>query len=155
MKPLFLPWLVFTCGAFVGPSLVPIMLSFPTFSSANNLIADVVLFLWPMQPIAVMEASIGTFWAVFIAVSANVLVFAILGIIVVLSTHRKTAFLAGSGTLFFLIIWFGYWLAGSDVTHIKIRPVATAVGLYGALLYLTYCLATKPRNDTRSAVCNE
>lgn len=155
MKFLFLPWLVFTCGAFIGPSLVPIMLSFPTFSSANNFIADVVLFLWPMWPIAVMEASIGTFWAVFIAVSANVLVFAVLGIVVVLSTHRKTAFLVVSVTLFFLMMWFGYWLAGSDAAHIKIRPLATAIGMHGALLYLTYCLATKPRNNIRSVGCNE
>src|SRR5207245_1989173 len=74
---------------FIGSGLAGPLLRWATWPSNpapqgsgfsfDNLIYDLVLFLWPTQPLAVMEVTIGSFAATSLSVGANALLFGIVG----------------------------------------------------------------------------
>ena len=147
MRAFFYPWILFTSGAFAGPALVPIAGILAPDSSEYAAVMDVVILLWPVQLLGAWEASIGTFWAAGIAISANVVLFAVIGAIVVLCARWKPAFLIAAATIFVLVALYEYWIAGSNLAYLELRPLLTAIGLYGALLYGVYSLFVHLRSE--------
>lgn len=102
-----------------------------------------------------MEVSIGAFWAVAYAVSANFMFFGLVGAIAVLCAKRIPFLLIGTGVLLSFLATISYWGSGFNLKYFELRPFLTVSGLYVALFYLTYCLATTQRNVPRSVVRDE
>jgi len=143
MKQLFFPWLVFTCGAFAGPALNLFRFKYPVDFSARNLESYIIL-LWPTWPLAIMEVSIGTFWAVAYAVSANFMFFGLVGAVAVLCAKRRPFFLIGAGVLVSFLATISFWGSGFNLKYFELRPFLTVSGLYSALLYAVYCISSRP-----------
>jgi hypothetical protein len=72
--------MIFLVSALVGPLLRAVTWP-PSLTPAQNFIYDLVLLIWPAQPFAAMESSIGRIMALGYAVAANVVLFGIVGVL--------------------------------------------------------------------------
>jgi hypothetical protein len=126
---------VFALWALAGPLLRlatwPPSLPKPAGSeSGGDFLYDLLLLLWPTQPLAVIEASVGTVMGVVIAILANVVLFAVIGMLIgTTATHRPRliAMYVGVAALLTLLASFA---AGFSASHVSVGALIVAILLY-------------------------
>lgn len=103
-------------------------------TNSTNYIHNIVAMLWPTWMLATFEYSTGKVIAAFIAVGANVLVFAFLGLFVSISFSQ--AWRVISFTIITLtLIWLNYWLNNWHFPSLIIT-IVIFIGLYWILAIL-------------------
>jgi len=95
-----------------------------------------VFYLWPTQPLAVVEASSGQLVAGLYSVGGNLLLFIALGLIVSATGGRRTMVLLIYGGLCGALVIFGLWGAGFSLAHLSWLPLAMAMVLYAIPFWL-------------------
>jgi hypothetical protein len=94
-----------------------------------------MFLLWPAQMVAVIEATVGSAVAVVIALATNVLLFALIGLIVAFVSHARGYTIAYT-VLAFLIGMLAIWGAGFSFVYLSWAALATALLIYGTLVYV-------------------
>lgn len=146
---------VFAAWALAGPLLR--LATWPPDSprsggseSDSNFLYDLVLLLWPTQPLAVMEASVGTVMGVAIAVLANVILFAVLGILIGATAKYRSWILAMYVGVAALLVLLAFFAAGFSASHVSFGALIAAILLYAlpftATTYLLHGGVTQDEN---------
>src|ERR1700757_4237388 len=101
----------FLLAALVGPALALVnsVLSFSlgpggTSSRLGGVMSDLVLLLWPFQVVGIAEASLGTGWAIAIAVVANLALFLAIGAAAA-GVAKNGAIMLGICLLLFVVVF--------------------------------------------------
>jgi hypothetical protein len=80
--------------------------------TAIHVVQSITLLIWPAQVLGVMETSLGTARAGALAISANVLLFAVVGVIVALVARRRPLLWLVQLTVLALVtMWAHLWRA--------------------------------------------
>lgn len=138
----------FTLITFMLAALVGPVMSF--FSSAAKLdsnqqigalavstMYDLILLIWPGQVLAVMEASLGQFLAITIAIMANLLLFISLGLVRYRFRGNPKLSVLLWVLISALIGTIAAWSSGFDTDYFNILSLALASAGYGMLIWLT------------------
>ena len=125
---------VFALASFFGP-FVRLLTPYSKFDgSVSDRISqfgyDLVLLLWPAQPIAVMEASVGKLFAVAMALSANILLFTIIGFFAGISAKRSVWLGANYVIVCGLVLLVALWGTGYSLAHLNWVALITAFAFY-------------------------
>lgn len=123
----FLTPTIFGLMALVGPAI-----RFSNWPPGPDdaFIYDLVLLLWPTQPLTIIEANIGTVPAAIIAVGTNVLLFTIFGIVTAMFATKRLAILVVYALAMGLIFLLYFWGAGFDLTNTDGRILMVASATY-------------------------
>jgi hypothetical protein len=124
---------VFVVASLFGP-LIRLLTPYANFDGSvsdriSRFVYDLVLLLWPAQPVAVMEASIGRLAATMLALGANVLLFGVIGFVVGMSPKRGV-WVASYVSTCVLVLWVGLWGDGFSVAHFNWFAFVVALTLY-------------------------
>jgi hypothetical protein len=126
-----LGWL---CSSLLGPAGV--------LSTIGAFLSDLVLLLWPFQVLGVAEASLGSTLAISVAVAANLMLFAVLGV-GAWSIAKKPAMML---VLYFLVIatvfWGSLWGAGYQLRFVSWSGFTAAALFYAGL----FAVASRKRS---------
>ena len=77
---------VFTGAGLLGPLMWNVV-RHP--SRIENFISDLVFLLWPTQPMGVIETNVGAPAALAVTIGANLILFAVIGVIVGLAARSR------------------------------------------------------------------
>lgn len=136
--------LVFVATGLVGPLIGWVMWPpGPTESSLANFLYDLILLLWPAQPLAVMEASPGTPAAAAIAVGANVLVFGIAGMIAGCVARRPAYLVALYFIACLLVLLVELWIGGFSLANVSPAPLLVALLVYAVPFFSVMRMANR------------
>ena len=134
---------VFALSALLGP-----LVRFLTWPSQNpemaardstsTFVYNLVVLIWPTQPLAVMEATIGTFAAVVLSVVANIALFAIVGLAVGIIAERWFLLLASYVFVCGLALALALWGAGFNIAYLESLAIAVALTIYAIPFWLVY-----------------
>jgi hypothetical protein len=98
-------------------------------------VRDVVFLLWPAQPVAVIEITVGRLMATVVAVGVNVAIFAIVGMAAGFWATRRPRLLALLVAILGLLLWLALWGAGFDWSYMSVRALACAFLLQAVLFW--------------------
>jgi hypothetical protein len=149
MRKLLLSVTIFAASAFAGP-----LIRFATWppsklgheSSIRDHIYDLVLLLWPTQPLAVIEVNVGTFLAVAISIGANILLFAVAGVIAGISSGQPVRLFAFYVAVCVVLVILALWNAGFSIASLNIIALSIAFVLY-ALPFWAVLKIKRPRGQ--------
>jgi hypothetical protein len=119
--------LVFTGAGLLGP-LVWNMVRHP--SRVENFVSDLVFLLWPAQPMGVIEANVGVPRALAVTIGANLILFAIVGVIVGLLARTRGRLILGYVVVCLLLFVWAFWGAGFSFAHLGGLALAVALLVY-------------------------
>lgn len=148
-KARLLGWLVFCCGAFVGPLIR--WLTWPPSAphaglglESQHFIYDLVLLLWPGQILGPLEYSVGIPLATVVTVGANVLVYAAVGWGIVLSSRNAVTFWPSVCAVCFAayMFRFGAWGMSLSLSWGQVLALLLAFSYYILLSLLVRRIAT-------------
>jgi hypothetical protein len=134
VRTLAITAMLFVAASLVGPVIfwagLPNQFDAGTSSSFGTFASDLVFLIWPTQPLAVIEVNTGQFLAASVAVGANVLLFAALGVLAERMARRKF----GLHLLYLVtacsVVLLALWGAGFDNAHLNMRALAIALMFY-------------------------
>jgi hypothetical protein len=134
--------LLFGLMALVGP--VVRWLTWPpsaferrTSPQLNEFVSDLVFLLWPTQSLGVIEVNIGATFAAVAAVSANVLLFLLVGILAAAIVKMRYGLPALYLVVGLLLTLFGLWGAGFSSAYLNVAALLIALLLYAIPFGLT------------------
>ena len=132
--------LVFAATALVGPAIryatwPPSWFERTTSARIEGFVYDLVFYLWPTQPLAALAPG-SRLVAFLLAVGANILMFALIGLIVGAVATRPSRLPLAYGGFCSLLLVFGLWGAGYRVEYLGVIPLVLAVLLYGIPFWL-------------------
>jgi hypothetical protein len=123
---------IFALAGLVGPLLrwATWPPSPPSAGWLGNFVYDLVLLLWPTQPLAVMEASVGTLAGAAISVTANILLFVVIGMLA--GALAKTAVRLSLVYLVVcvMIVLVFVWSVGFNFSYLNVIALVVALALY-------------------------
>lgn len=119
--------LVFTGVGLLGP-LVWNVVRHP--SRIESFIGDLVFLLWPTQPIGVIETNVGVPRALAITIGANLVLFAIIGVIVGLVAKTRGRLVLAYVAISLLLFVWAFWGAGFSFAHLGVLALAVALLVY-------------------------
>jgi hypothetical protein len=122
-----------------------------TTESGSDFLYELVFLLWPTQSLAVIEASVGRLAGVIIAVSANIVLFALVGLAIGATVkHRSGMFVAYIcvGAMLVLLAFFG---AGFSPSYLNFGALIVAFLLYA----IPFLVMLRLVHEARSASKNE
>jgi hypothetical protein len=108
-----------------------------TGALAVSTIYDLILLIWPGQVLAVMEASLGQFLAITLAVTANLLLFISLGLVRYRFRDSPKLSVLLWVLISALVGTIAAWSSGFDINYFNISSLALASAGYGMLIWLT------------------
>lgn len=133
---------VFALWALAGPLLR--LATWPPSSpkpggseSGGDFLYDLVLLLWPTQPLAVIEGSVGTVMGVVIAVLANVVLFAVVGVLIGTTAKYRSGLIAMYVCIAALLGFLAFFAAGFSTSHMSFGALIVAVLLYAIPFIVT------------------
>ena len=138
---------IFALAGIGGPMLR--WLTWPPGPSSagaiSDLIYDLVLLIWPTQPLASIEISAGTNLAILFAVLANIAVFGLLGLLA--GALAKTAIQLSSAYLAVcvMIIVMAVWSIGLGFSHVDMIALVVALALYAVPFALVWQFSRSKR----------
>ena len=140
--------LIFVASGLVGPLLrwatwPPSHAPQGSGFSFDDFIYDLVLFLWPTQPLAVMEVTIGSFAAITLSVGANTLLFGIVGALAAVIARQRGKLLGLYLAACIVVFLLALWSAGFSVAFLDVDALAVAFLLYAAPFLAILGLARK------------
>jgi hypothetical protein len=142
-KDFLLPVLIFGLMGFLGP-IIRWLTWPPTINNSQmstefeSLIYNLVLFLWPTQPLSIIEKSTGHLIAGLLTISVNVALFAIIGTIAGLASKIRFGLTAFFIILMVMIFLFSLWIAGFNVLNINKLSIVIAIFFYLIPFVLTF-----------------
>jgi hypothetical protein len=141
---------VFSIWALAGPllRLATWPPSPPTSGGSESgvdFLYDLVLLLWPTQPLAVIEASVGTTVGVIVAVLANVVSFAVLGMLVGATAKHRSRLFTIYICVALLLAFFDFFAAGFSASYMSISALIVAISLYAIPFIMTARLVQERR----------
>lgn len=134
--------LLFTTTGLVGPGIVWVIWPVSKFAEGASpwlvtFVHDLLILIWPTRMLAVIEVNTGRFLAGAVAVGANMLLFAVLGLLAggMVQKHRGLSILY-LAVVFFLTI-LALWNAGFSVNYLNFSALAIGLLLYAMPFYMT------------------
>lgn len=148
MRKVISPIAMFSIMGLIGPLISFIIL--PIFKPTKVIstvmyyfIYDLVILLWPSWFLAIQEISIGRPMALILAISTNIFLFSIIGLIVAIILRvidRKNVAIYGSCIfVWVLVILWSLWGAGFNVSHINGYVLVIALSFYA----IPFCIIKK------------
>ena len=145
--------LVFSVLIFVASALAGPLIRFAMWPpskleqgfSIGDFVYDLVLLLWPTQPLAVIEVSVGAFLAVAVSVGANILLFAAAGIVAGISASWPARLLSVYLAICVMLLILALWSAGFSFAHLNMIALSVAFVLYAFPFWAVFRLAEKSR----------
>ena len=142
---------VFAGAGLLGPLVVYATWPVSRFNtlvpkSVSNFRYDFVFLLWPTQPMAVVEVSIGRLAAAALAIGANLLLFAALGAAVGTLARTRTRLIAGYAVVCGLIFYFDLWGAGFSLAYLNVFALVVALILYAIPFWVVMRASAMPRS---------
>lgn len=119
--------LVFTGAGLLGP-LVWNVVSHP--SRIESFISDLVFLLWPTQPMGVIETNVGARAALAVTIGANLILFAVIGVIVGLAARSRGQLAVAYAVVCVLLFAWAFWGAGFSFAHLGVLALAVALLVY-------------------------
>ena len=126
-------FLVFSAAGLVGP-LVWNVMHHP--SRMENFISDLVFLLWPTQPIGAVEVSVGGPVAAALTIGANLVVFALLGLVVGVLARNRGRLVSTYILLCVLLFLWALFGAGFSFAHLGVFALVVALLLYAIPFWL-------------------
>lgn len=141
-----LAMLLFSLTAFVGPFVrwmtwPPSAFERGTSTALSSFVSDLVFLLWPTQSLAVIEVNSGSIIVVVVAVGANVLLFAVVGVLAGVLVKTRFGLPALYLAVGLLLALFALWGAGFSVAYLNVGALAVTLLLYAVPFGLTAHLA--------------
>lgn len=148
MRAIIPSGLLFVGVGFLGPLVH--WASWPpnNTSPSANFIYDVTLLSWPMQPLAVMEVSMGGHFALAIAVATNVLLFAVLGALAGILSKKKGLLFALYIVVCAITVLFALWAFGTPLSYSNVSALVSVALLYALLFFAVFKLRQGSRSQT-------
>ena len=137
MRRIALTALIFGVAALVGPLLRLVTWppqQFMGTADVFDFLYQLILLLWPAQPLAMMEVNTGPVVALAAAVGANVFLFTLVGLIVGALGSRRVALFATFICVSFALVWISVWASG-DLIGIDVAALTVALLLYAVLFW--------------------
>jgi hypothetical protein len=122
--------LVFLACGLAGPLLRWATWPPKPASTGGDFVYDLVLFLWPTQPLAVMEATIGPVAAIALSIGANVVLFGVVGLVAAAVAARVSRLIALYVLVCLGVLLFALWTAGFSVAFVNMGALVIAFVLY-------------------------
>jgi hypothetical protein len=134
-----------SAAALAGPLIryvawPPIMIGEIGAFHLDVFIYDLLFLLWPAQMLAIVETSVGSFAAAMVAIAANVLLCAVIGILVGVMPSRTTAVLACYLFVSALVTLFALWGAGFGLAHLNVLALGVALTFYAIPFWVVRAL---------------
>lgn len=131
-------------AALVGPSLTLIAsltkldaIDQSLGSSAlSEFVYGLVLFVWPFQPLGVLEGVVGWIGAAVLTVSANVLLFMVIGSLGFRFRRQPAMLMILWGAIVAPLVFVAWWASGYDARFVNIPSLTVAALFYGALIWI-------------------
>lgn len=138
--------LLFGLMGLVGPCVRWLTWSLSTFEQSTSaalstFIYDLVFLLWPTQPLAVMEVNIGFANAGLVAVSANILLFGMVGVLAGILVNNRLGLIVLYLTQGLLLILFSLWGAGFSMAYLNVATIVLALLMHAVPFFLAARLA--------------
>jgi hypothetical protein len=114
----------------------------PAKLESSTFVSDLVLLIWPTQPLAVIEASAGPALAALAAVGVNVLLFAVLGLLAGVLAERRNGLLLLYLGVGVLVALFALWSAGFSFAYLNALVLVVGLLMYAIPFYLTARMAS-------------
>ena len=111
--------------------------------SFDDFIYDLVLFLWPTQPLAVMEVTIGSFAAITLSVGANALLFGIVGALAAVIARQPGKLLGLYLAACIVMFLLALWSAGFSVAFLNVGALAVGFLMYAVPFLAVFWFARK------------
>ena len=148
MRALAIGILTFAAASLVGPAIrwatwPPIKFEVNASSALNGFVSDVLLLMWPTQPLAVIEVNTGSLYASALAVGANILLFALLGLLVGGVAQNRIGLILLYIAFAFLVVLLALWDAGFSITYLNVPALAVGLLWYAIPFYLTAQLVVR------------
>jgi hypothetical protein len=134
--------LVFTGAGLLGP-LVWNVVRHP--SRVESFISDLVFLLWPTQPMGVIETNVGAPRALAVTIGANLVLFAIMGLIVGLLAKTRGRLVVAYVVVSLLLFVWAFWGAGFSFAHLGVLALAVALFVYAIPFWVVMPGAAMPR----------
>jgi hypothetical protein len=111
--------------------------------SFDDFIYDLVLLLWPTQPLAVVEVTIGSLAAIGVSVGANIMFFGITGALAATLARQPVKLLALYLVACIVVLAVALWSAGFSVAFLNVSALVVAVLLYAVPFLAVFRFARK------------
>jgi hypothetical protein len=127
---------VTTCMVvFAGFGLLGPLLRLATWPPAigspfQDFVYELILLVWPTQPLALMEASIGSFAATTVAVAANAILFSVVGAVAGLAAKRQVNVWVLHVVTCVAIVVLSLWITGSNIRSLDVYVLVVACLLF-------------------------
>lgn len=146
MRALAVSTLIFVASALAGPLIrlaawPPSKVEQGLILPVRDFIYDLVLLLWPTQPLAVIEVSIGSLLAIAVSVGANVLLFAAAGVVAGISARHPRRLLALYLVVCIMVLILALWSAGFSFAYVNIIALLVAFFLYAVPFWAVFRLS--------------
>jgi len=152
---------VFAAAGLAGPLIrlvtwPPSSFEEVTSKATENFVYDLVLYLWPTQPVVgAYESTIGSGPAIILSVGENVVFFALLGLAVgAVAQWRAGLFLAFAG-LCGIVAMIAMWGSGFSLAHVNWAPLLVSLVLYAIPVLLVRNALSKRQDETTPRVRGE
>jgi len=141
MRTIIWSILIFVASSFAGPLVR--WATWPPKATGGfaDFMYDLVLLLWPTQPLTVVEASAGTFAAIVLSVGANALLFGVVGALAGILGSKRAALLALYMAACAMLIAFALWGFGFPMTYSNAGALVAVAFLYALLFFAVFRLA--------------
>lgn len=139
---------VFAVAALVGPAVryatwPPSSFEKRTSVGAEDFVYDLVFYLWPTQPLAVLAPTDGRLAALLLTVGGNLVLFVLVGLVVGAVASRRGGVVLVYATLCGFLLWFALWGAGYRLEHLDVSPLVLALALYAVPFWLVAAAAAR------------
>jgi hypothetical protein len=133
--------LVFAVAGLAGPFIrlatwPPSRFEEITGTNIADFVYHLVLFLWPTQPLAALEQSVGPVMAGLFAIGGNILLFVVAGLAVGAVSARRYAVGVLYAVVSGLIVLLAVWSSGFSSSHLRLLPLIVALALYAIPFWL-------------------
>ena len=135
MSTLSFAGLLFAVAGLAGPALR--LVTWPP-SRPEGFVYDLVLYLWPTQPLAVIEATSGKLLALLLSVGGNVLLFTVVGLLAGAAAKHPLTVLALYAAWSAVLLLVGLWGAGFEKGYLSVYPLAVALLLYALPFWIVF-----------------
>jgi hypothetical protein len=151
MRTLAFSILIFVASALAGP-LVRFVAWPPSKleqgSSVRDFVYDLVLLLWPTQPLAAIEVSVGALVAVAVSVAANILLFAVAGMVAGVSARQPPRLLIVYLVVCGMVLMVALWGAGFSFEYVNIPALLVAFILYALPFWAVFRFSAARRESS-------
>jgi hypothetical protein len=134
--------LVFAGAGLLGPLVWNIV---PHPSRMEGFISDLVFLLWPTQPMGVIETNVGAPKALAFTIGANLVLFAIIGVIVGLLARTRGRLVLAYVVVCLLLFMWAFWGAGFSFAHLGVLALAVALLVYAIPFWVVLPTSAEPR----------